>query len=65
MAEAVGVSRSSVSRQAIEASEKQLSVLRERRWDDVEILVIYIDGQRFGSHHIMSAVDVAREGAST
>ena len=48
MAEAVGVSRSSVSRQAIEASEKQLSVLRERRWDDVEILVIYIDGQRFG-----------------
>ena len=35
MAEAVGVSRSSVSRQAIEASEKQLSVLRERRWDQV------------------------------
>ena len=58
MAEAVGVSRSSVSRQAIEASEKQLRVLRERRWDQVEILVIYIDGQRFGEHHVMGAVGV-------
>jgi putative transposase len=63
MAEAVGVSRSSVSRQAIEASEKQLRVLRERRWEEGEILVIYIDGQRFGEHHVMSAVGVDRQGA--
>jgi len=62
MAEAVGVSRSSVSRQAIEASEKQLSMLRERRWDQVEILVIYIDGQRFAEHHVMSAVGVDQQG---
>jgi putative transposase len=27
-----------------------------------EILVIYIDGQRFGAHHILSAVGVDREG---
>src|SRR5215467_12234634 len=52
MAETVGVSRSSVSRQAIEASAEQLQRLRERRWDTPEILVIYIDGQRFGTHHI-------------
>ena len=62
MAETVGVSRSSVSRQAMEASAEQLKALREKRWDTVEILVIYIDGQRFGAHHILSAVGVDREG---
>ena len=62
MAETVGVSRSSVSRQAIEASAEQLQALREKRWDTIEILVIYIDGQRFGAHHILSAVGVDREG---
>jgi putative transposase len=62
MAETVGVSRSSVSRQAMEASAEQLQALREKRWDTNEILVIYIDGQRFGAHHILSAVGVDREG---
>jgi transposase-like protein len=46
-AETVGVSRSAVSRQAMEASIEQLQQLQERRWHQVEILVIYIDGQRF------------------
>lgn len=62
MAETVGVSRSAVSRQAIEASIEQLKQLQERRWDQVEILVIYIDGQRFADHHILSAVGVDLEG---
>lgn len=62
MTETVGVARSSVSRQAIEASAEKLKSLRERRWDSTEILVIYIDGQRFGEHHILSAVGVDREG---
>lgn len=62
MAETVGVSRSSVSRQAVEASAEQLQSLREKRWDSSEILVLYIDGQRFGAHHILSAVGVDREG---
>ena len=62
MADTVGVSRSSVSRQAIEASTEQLKQLQERRWENVEILVIYIDGQRFASHHILSAVGVDVEG---
>jgi putative transposase len=62
MAETVGVSRSAVSRQAIEASVEQLKQLQERRWDQVEILVIYIDGQRFAEHHILSAVGVDVEG---
>ena len=62
MAETVGVSKSAVSRQAIEASSEQLKVLQERRWDGVEILVIYLDGQRFGEHLIISAVGVDVEG---
>jgi len=61
-AQTVGVSRSSISREAIEASEEQLKQLQERRWEQVEILVIYIDGQRFGSHHILSVVGVDVEG---
>ena len=52
MAEMLGVSRSAISRKAVEASAEQLKQLRERRWENVEILVIYIDGQRFGDHHI-------------
>jgi len=46
----------------MEASSEQLKQLQERRWDAVEILVIYIDGQRFASHHILSAVGVDIEG---
>ena len=60
MAETVGVSRSSVSRQAIEGSVEQLRQLRERRWNEVDLLVIYIDGQRFGDHHVISAVGIDR-----
>jgi len=62
MAASVGVSRSAVSRQAAEASAEQLKQLQERRWDEAEILGIYIDGQRFGEHHILSAVGVDTTG---
>jgi transposase-like protein len=62
MAATVGVSRSSISRQAIEGSEQQLRTLQERRWDTVTILVIYVDGQRFGEHHMIGAVGVDLEG---
>ena len=62
MAETVGVSRSAISRKVIEASAEQLRALQERRWDELEILVIYIDGQRFGEQHVLSAVGVDVEG---
>jgi len=62
MAATVGVSRSSVSRQAIEGSEQQLRTLQERRWEKVNILVIYVDGQRFGDHHMLGAVGVDQSG---
>jgi transposase-like protein len=62
MAATAGVSRSSISRQAIEGSVEQLRQLRERRWDKTDLLAIYIDGQRFGDHHVISAVGVDRSG---
>jgi putative transposase len=52
-----------VSRQAIEGSVEQLRQLRERRWNEADLLVLYIDGQRFGSHHVISAVGVDRNGS--
>lgn len=62
MAETVGVSRSSVSREALEASEEQLRQLGERRFDDVDLLIIYVDGVIFGEHHVLVAVGVDAEG---
>jgi len=62
MAETGGVSRSAISRQAIKAGAEQLKAPRERRWDNAGIPVIHIDGQRFGAHLILNAVDVDREG---
>jgi transposase-like protein len=62
MAETVGVSKSSVSRQAIEASEAELEALLSRRFDDLKLLIIYIDGVVFGEHTMIGAVDVDTEG---
>jgi transposase-like protein len=62
MAETVGVSKSSVSREAIAASEEVLKSLTERRFDDRDILLIYLDGLRFGQHHVLAAVGVDSEG---
>lgn len=62
MAETVGVERTSVSRQAIEASTKTLRVFCERRWDGVDLLVIYVDGVRVGDYQVMVALGVDREG---
>jgi len=62
MADTVGVSRSAVSREAIEASEAALKRLLERRFDQVELLIIYIDGMRFGDQCVLAAVGVDVEG---
>jgi putative transposase len=62
MAESVGVSRSSVSRQMIEASAEALKAVMERRFDDKDLLVIYLDGLRKGGYHVIVAVGVDSEG---
>ncbi len=62
MAETVNVSKSQVSREFIEASEKSLKDLMERRFDDQDILVVYIDGLVFGGHHVIVSIGVDAEG---
>ena len=51
MADTVGVSKSAVSRETVEASERVLKELMERRLDAWDLLVIYLDGIQMGSHH--------------
>jgi transposase-like protein len=62
MAESVGISRSAVSREFIAASEDELKALCERRLEEVEILIIYIDGIRFGEQHVIVALGVDPKG---
>ncbi len=62
MADAVGISKSQVSRETIEAGERVLKDLAERRFEDKDLLIIYIDGVQFGSHHVLGAVGVDSEG---
>ena len=62
MAETVGVSKSTISREFIEASEKALQELAERRFDEKDILIVYIDGIVFGGHHVIVAIGVDSEG---
>jgi putative transposase len=57
-----GVSRSSVSREAAQGGEEGLKELLERRFDGIDLLVLYIDGMQFGEHHVISAVGVDRAG---
>ena len=60
--ECVGVSKSAISREFVLASEEETRRLCERRFDDLDILIIYIDGIVFGGHNIIAAVGVDREG---
>jgi putative transposase len=62
MASTCGVSKSNVSREAAEAGEAALEELLERRFDDLDLLVIYIDGMVFGDYHVISAVGVDAHG---
>jgi len=62
MAETAGVSRSAVSRAAIEASEAEVEALLSRRFDDVKLSVIYIDGLIFGKYTMIGAIGVDTQG---
>ena len=58
----VGVSRSTVSRETMEAAAAELERLLNRRFEEVELLILYIDGMVFGDHHVIAAVGVDAEG---
>lgn len=60
--ECVGVSRSSVSREFVVSSEEECKRLLARRFDEVDILIIYIDGMVFAEHNVTAAVGVDASG---
>ncbi len=62
MADSVGMSRSAVSRETIEASEAELKKLMERPLKELDLLIVYLDGLCFADDHVISAVGVDREG---
>jgi len=62
MAQTVGVSKSNVSREFIEASEQQMKAFAERRFEDMDILIIYVDGIVFGEYHVIGAIGVDAAG---
>jgi putative transposase len=62
MAETVGVSKSQVSRETIEAGERLLKDLAERNFSGLDILAVWIDGIQLGSYHVICAVGVDAMG---
>jgi putative transposase len=62
MAETVGVSKSQVSRETIEAGERLLKELAEQDFSKLDLLAVWIDGIQLGSYHVICAVGVDSEG---
>ncbi|MGH9929421.1 MAG: IS256 family transposase [Pyrinomonadaceae bacterium] len=62
MAETVGVSKSSVSREFVEESATKLKELNERSLADQDLLIVYLDGMVYGEHHVLGAIGVDRKG---
>ena len=62
MADTVGVSRSEVSRETIEAGERLLKGLAERDLSGLDILAVWIDGIQLGRYHVICAVGADSAG---
>ena len=60
--EGYGIAKSRVSRQFVEASSNQLRVLCERRLEDLNLVVLMIDGIHFGSQVLVVALGIAESG---
>lgn len=65
MADTVGVKKSSVSRKFVEESAQALEKLMARRFEDLEVLIVYIDGMVFAGTHVLAAVGVDAAGDKT
>ncbi len=44
------------------AAEKELEGLTKRRFDQLDLVIIYVDGMVFGNHHVIGAIGVDAEG---
>ena len=57
-----GVSKSTISREFVEASAEQVKTLLERPLGQRDFLILYMDGIQFAGHHVLAAVGVDVEG---
>lgn len=62
LVESTGVSRSSVSRATIAATERRLRVLLERRFHETRFPVIFIDGVNFQGQTLIAVIGVRESG---
>ena len=62
LADQVGVSKSEVSREIIEAGTRVLKEMAERDLSGLDVLVVYLDGIVFGDYHVLAAVGVDADG---
>ncbi len=58
----VGVSKSQVSRETIEAGERLLEDLAGREFSGLDLLAVWIDGVQLGSYHVICAAGVDDQG---
>ena len=59
---AIGLSRSTVSREFVKASAKQLHKFQERDLSDLDLAVVFLDGKSFTEDQLVIAVGVDLEG---
>src|SRR5262249_35875771 len=62
MAQTVGVSKSQVSRETIEAGERLLEDLARRDFSALDLLAVWIDGVQLGPYHVICAAGVDDQG---
>jgi len=62
--EAVGTSKSSVSRRFVTATTEQFASLMGRRLNDERWLIMFIDGFTFGDHMLVGALGVTTDGVT-
>ena len=62
MAEAVGVSKSAVSREAVKAGAAMFRKLCQRDFSGNDIVAMFLDGLRFGPYLVLVAVGVDADG---
>jgi transposase-like protein len=60
--QALGTSKSSVSRRFVTATAEQLALLMSRRLDDERWLIMFIDGFTFADHMLVGALGVTVDG---
>ena len=58
----LGISKSAVSRQHIKESARALAALRERRYDKLDIVAVFMDGLIVGKQHILAALGLDATG---